>query len=124
MTNYLDPEALLWQLDRVGFVVRDRGLFLSCLERPRTTLFGEDAYPSLELKVAALMDSIVKNHPMIDGNKRTAWFTANFFVELNGYEFIPTEAYDFILSIATDRMTLDELAGWVESHLQPLDTHS
>ena len=122
MTLYPDPEIVIAQLTRVGFFVRDSGLLLSSLARPATSLFGEDAYATLALKTAALMDSIVNNHPMMDGNKRSSWFVANFFVELNGYEIVATEdeAFAFILSIATGNQPLEDVALWLENHLNEL----
>tara|TARA_B110000977_G_C10810817_1_gene390204 strand:- start:276 stop:653 length:378 start_codon:yes stop_codon:yes gene_type:complete len=122
VTLYPDPEIVIAQLTRVGFFVRDSGLLLSSLARPATSLFGEDAYATLALKTAALMDSIVNNHPMMDGNKRSSWFVANFFVELNGYEIVATEdeAFAFILSIATGDQPLEDVALWLESHLNEL----
>ena len=122
MTLHPDPEIVIAQLTRVGFFVRDSGLLLSFLARPATSLFGEDAYATLPLKTAALMDSIVNNHPMMDGNKRSSWFVANFFVELNGYEIVATEdeAFAFILSIATGNQPLEDVAAWLESHLNEI----
>lgn len=122
MTVYFDPEALVSQLTRVGFVVRDAGLLLSSLARPETSLFGVDAYETLALKTAALMDSIVNNPPMVDGNKRSAWLAANIFVELNGFEFDAEtdEAFDFILAIATSDNNLESSALWIDQRLRPL----
>lgn len=122
MTVYLDPEVFLGQLTRVGFMVRDPGLFLSALARPQTSLFGADAYPTLALKTAALMDSLVNNHPMMDGNKRSSWFAANLFLELNGFELeAETEdAFGFILRIATNDASLEEAADWISNHMREL----
>jgi death-on-curing protein len=122
VTTYLSSEILLEQLESIGFVVRDRGLFASCVDRPATTLYGEDAYPTLELKAASLLESFVKNHPMIDGNKRSAWLSTNIFLELNGVEIYAAQeaAFDFILSIATGSKSLDELAQWLSSNTRPL----
>lgn len=122
MTVYIDPEVLLAQLTRVGFLVRDPGLLLSALARPKTSLFGTDAYPTLPLKTAALMDSIINNHPMMDGNKRSSWFAANIFVELNGFELVAEtdEAFDFVLSVATGEAELETIAAWISEHLRPL----
>ena len=122
MTLYPDPEIVIAQLTRVGFFVRDSGLLLSSLARPATSLFGEDVYATLALKTAALMDSIVNNHRMMEGNKRSSWFAANFFVELNGYEIVATEdeAFAFILSIATGNQPLERIAAWLENHLNEL----
>jgi death-on-curing protein len=122
VTTYLSSEILLAQLESIGFVVRDRGLFASCVDRPATTLYGEDAYPSLELKAASMLESFVKNHPMIDGNKRSAWLSANIFLELNGVEISASQeaAFDFVVSIATGSKSLEERAEWLSSHTQPL----
>ena len=124
MSVPLDPEVFIQQLNRVGFVVRDTGLLLSALGRPHTTLFGTDAYPTLSLQAAALMDSIVNNHPMVDGNKRSSWFAVNLFVELNGFEFVVTQddAFDFILTVATGDNDLEALGLWIEEHLQPISS--
>jgi len=122
VTVYPDPEVMLAQLNRVGFMVRDTGLFLSAVARPQTGLFGTDAYPTLPLKIAALMDSIVNNHPMMDGNKRSSWLLANIFAEFNGYEIIASvdDAFVFILSIANDNPELDVIATWIEHHLRKI----
>lgn len=120
MTRFLIGDILLAKLASIGFVVRDEGLFLSCVYRPATTLYGADAYPTLAMKTAALMESFVKNHPMIDGNKRSAWLSANVFVEMNGFEFVADgdDAFTFILGIAAAGSTIDETSEWIENHLQ------
>lgn len=124
MSVPIDPEVFIQQLSRIGFVVRDTGLLLSALGRPHTTLFGRDAYPTLPLQTAALMDSIVNNHPMVDGNKRSSWFAANLFVELNGFEFVVSqdEAFTFILDVATEDNDLEHLAEWIERRLRAIDS--
>ena len=76
MTVYLDLETLLVVAERaIGGepLVRDYGLLESALARPRTTVFGEDAYGPMFLKAAALMHSLVSNRALVDGNKRLAW---------------------------------------------------
>ena len=118
MTQFIQIEVLLVELERVGFHVKDVGLLGSALERPKASAFGEDAYPTLERKAAALVESIVRNHPMIDGNKRTAWFSLNLFLELNSSVLVCThdEAFDFLIGIATGSITLDESERWIASH--------
>ena len=118
MIRYLDLEVFVKQCERQGFVVRDLGLVQSALARPETTLFGEPAYASLELKGAALMESLARNHPFFDGNKRSAWFGLNYFLEINGYEMMATEqeAFDYILAVATGELSLKESADWVSKH--------
>ena len=64
--------------------IRDVGLLGSAAARPQTTAFGEDAYPDLLTKAAALLQSIVNNHALVDGNKRLGWLATAVFLELNG----------------------------------------
>ena len=121
MTYFLDLDDALEQIHFLGFHVRDVGLLQSSLARPNTTLYGEDAYPSLDLKAAALMHSIVTSHPLIDGNKRTAWALMITFVLLNGFEVVAEtdDAFDFVLGVATESQDLDSIASWVEAHRVP-----
>jgi death on curing protein len=121
--KYLELETSVKQLTRVGFVVRDIGLLEGALSRPRASVFGEDAYPTLELKAAALMHSVVKNHALVDGNKRSSWFLLNNFVELNGFLIVSAqrEAFEFILAVATDEFNLEQMAEWISKRLTPLD---
>jgi death-on-curing protein len=117
--RYLSLGVMFKYLTHVGFMVRDLGLLDAALSRPRTRLFGNDAYPTLELKAASLMHSLVKNHALMDGNKRSSWFALNAFLLLNGFELEVTEpeAFEFILSVATDRVDLDGMAYWIAEHL-------
>lgn len=69
--------------------MRDFGLLDSAVVRPRSTVYGIDAYPDVLTKAAALLDSLVRNHPLVDGNKRTAWAAAWTFLGLNGIELDP-----------------------------------
>ena len=119
MTNYLELEDALQQISVAGFYVKELGLLDSALARPRTTLFGEDAYPTLELKAAAMVHSIIKNHAMVDGNKRTSWFMLSSFLYINGYfiEMTADEGMEFTLGIATDKLTLDEAANMIRRHM-------
>ncbi len=124
MTSYLDLEDLLQIASRVGFYVRDVGLLDSALARPRTTLFGEDAYPSIQLKGAALMHSVIKNHAMVDGNKRTSWFALTAFLFINGFDLVMSadSAVELTLALATDQIQLEEAARIIEQHLVPLSS--
>jgi death-on-curing protein len=117
--RYLSLGVMVKYLTHVGFMVRDLGLLDAALSRPRTRLFGNDAYSTLELKAASLMHSLVKNHALMDGNKRSSWFALNAFLLLNGFELEVTEseAFEFILSVATDRVDLDGMAHWIAEHL-------
>jgi death-on-curing protein len=119
VTHYLDLEDALQQIAVAGFYVKDLGLLDSALARPRTTLFGEDAYPTLELKAAAMVHSITKNHAMVDGNKRTSWFMLSSFLYINGYfiEMNADQGMEFTLGIATDKLTLAEAAEMIRKHM-------
>ena len=119
MTQYLDLESVIAQVQRLGFFVKDPGLLNSALARPRTTIFGEDAYPSLELKAAALMHSIIKNHPMVDVNKRTSWLVLNTFLFINGYflEMTTQPAFDLTIGVATDKLDLSAASEIIARHM-------
>ena len=121
MTYFLDLDDALEQIHFLGFHVRDVGLLQSSLARPNTTLYGADAYPTLDLKAAALMHSIVTSHPLIDGNKRTAWALMITFVLLNGFEVVAEtdDAFDFVLGVATESAELDSIASWSAAHRVP-----
>ena len=82
--------------------LRDAGLLESAVARPRTTVFGEDAYPDLHSKAAAMLLSICKNHALIDGNKRLALAATIVMLGVNGWTLSMTngEAYDFVIAVA------------------------
>ena len=84
MTFYFTLEEALRivERERIG-PIADAGLLDAALARSAASAFGEDAYPTLELKAAALLQSLVKNHPLVDGNKRLEWLLTEMFVELN-----------------------------------------
>lgn len=93
--------------------IRDAGLLGSAAARPQTTVFGQDAYPDIWTKAAALLQSIVKNHALIDGNKRLGWLATAVFLELNGVAVthIANQAvYDFVIDITVGRHEVDEIA--------------
>jgi len=86
MTEYLGIEDALLMVRRLGVgPVRDIGLLDAAMGRPRSTVFGKEAYPTLALKAAALLHSLAKSHPLVDGNKRLAWLATTVFLELNGH---------------------------------------
>jgi death-on-curing protein len=97
MINFLTVEDVL-VIARIAIGstprLRDAGLLDSACHRPAATVFGEDAYPTLLLKAAALLHSLTANHPFIDGNKRTAWLSTVVFLRDNGAEVIAPDAYD------------------------------
>lgn len=103
------------------FALRDRGLLASAAARPQTTVFGEDAYPSFAEKAAALMHSLARNHPLLDGNKRLAWAATRVFCLINGRDlrFGVDKAESTVLAVAAGELDLPQLAEVLERHLEP-----
>ncbi len=116
--HYLLTDALAEVLISQGFMIKDSGLLDSAVNRPRASVFGTDAYATLELKAAAMTQSIIKNHPMIDGNKRSAWIALNYFLVLNGSTLAVSQeqAFDFVIGVATDLLSLEDMASWISAH--------
>ena len=123
-TQYIDDESALIAVDRLRFHVRDTGLLFSALARPRASLFGDDAYPTVELKAAALVSSLAQNHPLFDGNKRLALYLSFAFLRINGRRvtFTNDQAFTFILSVAQSRLTLEEIAAQFAVHTESITT--
>ena len=111
--DYLDLEDLLILTRLLGAgPVRDVGLLESAAARPRTSLFGDEAYPTLELKAAALLHSICMNHALVDGNKRLALLASVTFLRINSHVFTLTqdEAFDLVISVAEGSLDVPEIA--------------
>jgi death-on-curing protein len=109
-TAYLEIDDLLLAAERIlGHPpeIRDRGLLESALHRPQSTWFGEDVYPDLDQKAAALLLSLVGNHSLVDGNKRLGWVGVRVFYILNGHDLhaARAEARELILTIAAGNVT-------------------
>jgi death-on-curing protein len=97
--------------------IRDLGLLGSAVARPQTRLFGQDAYPDLWSKAAALLQSIVNNHALIDGNKRVGWLATAVFLEINGVEISGADndnVYDLVLNIAACNLPIEQIATGLE----------
>jgi death-on-curing protein len=110
---FLDVDDLLHVARRAiqdEVVVRDHGLLESAAVRPQTTVIGDDAYPRLEDKAAALMHSLARNHPLVDGNKRLALAGPIAFLGINGRRLTLSndKAYDVVIDVATGE--LDDVA--------------
>ena len=120
--EFLTLVDALHLVNRLGFYVKDLGLLDSALSRPSSEMFGVEAYPSIEMKAAALHQSLIKNHALVDGDKRTAWVLLNAFLELNGLELTMStdEAFDFTLGVSQDRYDLGEAARLLSGYLRPL----
>lgn len=108
---YLTLAELLRVAERVVEAdpkVRDYGLLESALARPQASVFGEDAYPTLDVKAAALLHSLARNHALVDGNKRLALGALIAFYGLNGRRLTLTNdaAYDLVIQVAAGGMDL------------------
>ena len=106
MTEYLDLDDLLEiGCAAVGrdVAVADYGLLQSALARPMASVFGDDAYPDLHLKAAALLHSLARNHALVDGNKRLAWTACRTFLAINDMWISAPEddRFDFVIRVAT-----------------------
>ena len=116
MTEYLDVDDLL-DIVRAAVgadaVVGDYGLLESALARPGASVFGQDAYPDLRLKAAALLHSLARNHALVDGNKRLAWTACRTFLAINGQWISAPEddRFEFVIRVATGVLPdLDKIA--------------
>lgn len=111
MTYYLSlDEAMRIAEAAIGGApeVRDIGLIESALARPQASAFGDDAYPTLDEKAAALLQSLVLNHGLVDGNKRLGFSCASVFLTINGMPLNlddKTEAYDLVIAVATSELS-------------------
>lgn len=117
-----DPVEFLDLDDVVGLAIallgdpapiREIGLLGSAVARPQTTAFGEDAYPDIWTKAAALLHSIVKNQALVDGNKRLGWFATAVFLEINGIKISKASndnVYDLVIEVAAGQPTIEAIA--------------
>ncbi len=128
MIRYLTLEEVL-ELHRLvlensggGAGFRDLGALESALAQPRMTFGGQDLYPTLGEKAAALGFSLVCNHPFVDGNKRVGHAAMETFLVLNGWELAaPVEEQEqVVLQLAAGRVTREQFTAWVQAHLEQL----
>ena len=124
MTEYLTLDDALQVIERLGFHVRDAGLLSSALARPAASMFGEDAYTTLDRKAAALLESLVRNHPLLDGNKRSGWTMMVAFLWINDWkhDFTTQEAFDLVVGVAEGRLDLDAAEASIRTHRIRRDT--
>ena len=126
MTVYLSLEQVLelhrLEIRRFGGSagLRERGGLEAALARPQMTFGGEDLYPDVESKAAAIMHSLVMNHPFVDGNKRTGAAVAELFLNLNGVELEATDddLVEITLSVARGEVNAEALAIWLRQRSQ------
>lgn len=98
--------------------VRDAGLLAAAAGRPQLTVYGDDAYPTFDEKAAALLHSLVRNHALVDGNKRLAWAATRIFCILNGHDLAYTvdDAEQLMLGAAAGQLDAPHLARWIRDH--------
>ena len=112
--EYLDLEDLLGLTRALGAgPVRDIGLLDSAVTRPRSQVFGQEAYGTLPLKAAALLHSVVGNHALVDGNKRLGWLATVVFLDLNGYVTALDDdaAFTLVMDVAAGKIEVEEIAS-------------
>lgn len=112
MTTYLTRDEIVSACSKaigITLIVGDEGLLQAAVARPQASAFGQDAYPTIWDKAAALMHSLATNHPFIDGNKRTAWVAAWTFLGINGHVLVPGYDVD-----AAERLVLDVATGLMD----------
>ena len=120
MTVYLTPEQVLFLhsrlIEETGGMhgIRDLSMLLSALGRPQASFDDYDLYPEIFTKAAALMDSLIRNHPFIDGNKRTAIAASAVFLLYNGYQLIVENSImvAFTLDCAQSKVPFDLIVEW------------
>jgi death on curing protein len=124
--NYLAAEQVLFIHARLiaetGGVhgVRELNLLLSAVARPQATFGGQELYPDLFSKSAALLESLIGNHAFVDGNKRTAITAVGLLLRLNGYRLTASnrEVAAFTLQCAQERVPLEQIVLWLKEHAE------
>ncbi len=124
--KYLSPEQILAIHDQMirrfggSFGLRDMGLFLAAVSRPQATFGGQDLYPTVFEKAAALLQSLLKNHAFVDGNKRTALSAAGIFLRMNGWELINQhdEEVEFAVQVDNEHLSLEDIALWLKKFVR------
>lgn len=117
--EFLTLEDLLALAADLGVpAVRDLGLLDAAAKRPQTSLYGRDAYTGIHEKAAVLLESLTRNHALIDGNKRLGWLATYVFYALNGVQLEAPDdaAYDLVIAVSTGSLDYNEsatrLQGW------------
>ena len=109
------------QLYGGSFGLRDEGLLESALASPRQTMFDEELYPDLAVKAAILLIGLVKNHPFVDGNKRTAFLATLRFLEVNGYMLTAAEEelFNLVQDVVSSQVEKNQVTEWLKAHTKP-----
>ncbi len=103
--------------------IRDEGYLESAIERPSATFGGEDLYPTPYEKAAAILESILKNHPFVDGNKRTAFLACDATLRLHNLIFTLSEdeSYQFVINVATSQLSFEIVVEFLKSKSIPFN---
>ncbi len=99
--------------------IRDRALLQSALIRPFQQFGGTELYPSPEEKAAAILESIIVNHPFIDGNKRIGYVLMKLIILEAGFQITADhiELFDFIIKVASGKLEIKQITSWIEDHV-------
>lgn len=127
--NYLSATRVLAIHHRIvrrtggSFGTRDLGLVESAAGRPQASFDGKDLYETLFDKAAALLQSLLKNHPFVDGNKRTALTSAGIFLKMNGWRLNNShkEEIEFAVSVDNSNMSQEKISKWLKEHSEKID---
>jgi len=119
LSEVLEIHELLISEFGGSYGIRDLNLLNSALNRPFLGFGNVEFYPNLQDKAAALIESIVKNHPFIDGNKRTAYVLMRLYLIQEGFDIIASqnEKYEFVMNIADGKSEYQEITIWIESKI-------
>jgi len=108
-------------IDRFGGAkgIRDQGGLSSALSRPFQTFEGKELYETVVEKAAALIESILQNHPFTDGNKRTGYVLMRLLLLESGFDIEASqdEKYDFVIAVASGKIQFDDIVKWLNKHL-------
>ena len=129
MTLYLSLDQIVRiherQVARFGgsAVVRDMGALAAASARPQATFGGDDLYPDVASKSAALLHSLIANHPFVDGNKRTAVMAAELFLLFNGFELLTSDdaLEEVTMAAARGELAAEALAIWIRQRLRTIE---
>lgn len=102
--------------------IHDFGLLHSAIERPKASFAGKDLYPTILNKTAALLHSLILNHPFKDGNKRTAYISTIRLLSINGYTLTANNKslITYLLKIEKEKLTIKETTHWIKNHSNKL----
>ena len=126
--RYLTPEQVLFIHARLiaetggESGIRDLGLLQSAVARPQATFDGDELYSDIYHEASALLESLINNHPFVDGNKRTGITASAMFLQINGYSLIASnqELESFVLAVASGEQTIESIAAWLQSHCKTI----